>query len=275
MRQRGESGKVGRTIPLRAVRLFRYEWIRQWVGTVPKDFQVAAKLSSTPVWNPRLQSMLHWIYCPPLPRPVDDFHPALPATTAATTPPFRCSRPRAATRDAPGSVISNLRLEVSPASCYQGDYFFIFYAPPTAASYHLVLPPPPAPSVSSFYPGRSWSLPECFCHTLSPSGRRSSRFFPAETRLPVVNPTLEERGNPRLPPSRDESLIGIDPGMRGRRRCDTSALWNSLLWRREGVRKLGSILQVMLFLAPGVGWTKCWDKVSRADEQCCLRAKSW
>lgn len=60
-----ERENEGRTIPLRVVHLFRYEWIRQWVGTVPKDFQVAAKLSSTSSWNPRLQSMLHWIYCPP------------------------------------------------------------------------------------------------------------------------------------------------------------------------------------------------------------------
>lgn len=134
--------EAGRTIPLRAVCLFRYEWIRQWVGTVPKDFQVAAKLSSTPGWNPRLQSMLHWIYCPLLPRPVDDIHPVSPSpsptATTVTTPPFRCSSPRSATRGSPRSVVPNLRLEVSPASCYQDDYFFIFYAPPTATSHHLV-----------------------------------------------------------------------------------------------------------------------------------------
>lgn len=61
-----------------------------------------------------------------------------PTATTVTTPPFRCSSPLSATRGSPGSVVPNLRLEVSPASCYQDDYFFIFYAPPTATSHHLV-----------------------------------------------------------------------------------------------------------------------------------------
>lgn len=130
---------------------------------------------------------------PPPPRPVPRASPANRGTGSqpprsrnrhrrATTPPIRCSRPRSHTGP-PESVASNLRLEVSPASCYRGDYFFIFYAPPTAASHHLVRRA--SRGVCSNAPRRYSQPPAPDRASIAANG--SSRLFPSETRLPVIN----------------------------------------------------------------------------------------
>lgn len=109
-----------------------------WHGT--KGFPGGREIKLDPELKPSaaIYASLNLLSSYSRPHPVEDDFRTTTATTV-TTPPFRCSSPH---KPLLGTIVPNLRLQVSPASCYQGDYFFIFYAPPTATSlslsHHLV-----------------------------------------------------------------------------------------------------------------------------------------
>lgn len=106
-----------------------------WHGT--KGFPGGREIKLDPELKPSaaIYASLNLLSSYSRPHPVEDDFRTTTATTV-TTPPFRCSSPH---KPLLGTIVPNLRLQVSPASCYQGDYFFIFYAPPTATSLSLSL----------------------------------------------------------------------------------------------------------------------------------------